>query len=81
MDDYVRSSVHIARNEVRVVARERYADFADLVYFPPAADTPALFVLAYLNPGDSLGSAATPLAPIAGRDLMIRLDLDGELSD
>ena len=83
-----------------------YADFADLLHFPPAAGTPDLFVLAYLNPGDSLGSAATaiaassgangavlvgnssallggatPLAPIAGRDLMIRLDLGGELSD
>jgi hypothetical protein len=83
-----------------------YADFADLVHFPPSVDTPDIFVLAYLNPGDSLGASATaiaassgangsvlvgnssslfggalPLAPIAGRDLMIRLDLGGALSD
>jgi len=83
-----------------------YADFADLVLSPPPANPPDLFVLAYLNPGDTLSGAATaisassgsggavlvgnssillggatPLVPIPDRDLMIRLDLNGALSD
>ena len=83
-----------------------YADFADLLLSPPVADPPSLFVLAYMNSGDSLAGTASaiaassgadgavlagnssiliggslPLVPISGRDLMIRLDLNGALSD